>query len=160
MKAILLALAAGLCWGIGEIFTKSVLYTQRIGPLTAIAVRSTVALPLLWIAWAVARASWTSEPRGWLAAGTPTLLKLVLGSGVIAGAAGMIAFYAALSTGEISRVKPIAFSVAPATAVLLGIVVLGEPFTIRKLVAVALILAGVVLLSSAPAAAVAVAPPR
>ena len=49
MKAILLAVTAGLCWGVGELCTKSVLHGGRIGPLTAIAVRSTVALPLLWL---------------------------------------------------------------------------------------------------------------
>ena len=35
---ILLAIAAGLCWGIGELCTKSVLQGHRIGPLTAIPV--------------------------------------------------------------------------------------------------------------------------
>ncbi|MCP3904098.1 MAG: EamA family transporter, partial [Planctomycetes bacterium] len=120
MKAILLAVGAGACWGIGEIFTKSVLHTGRVGPLTAIAVRSLVALPILWLAY-VAAVHWTkSEPRDWTAAGTPTLLKLGLGSGLMAGAAGMILFYAALSMGEISRVKPVAFTIAPATAVVLG----------------------------------------
>jgi uncharacterized membrane protein len=48
MKAVLIAAAAGLCWGVGELFTKMVLHTGKIGPLTAIAVRSTVALPILW----------------------------------------------------------------------------------------------------------------
>ena len=36
MKAILLAVGAGACWGVGEIFTKSVLHTGRVGPLTAL----------------------------------------------------------------------------------------------------------------------------
>jgi drug/metabolite transporter (DMT)-like permease len=49
--------------------------------------------------------------------------------------------------GEISRVKPVAFTVAPATAVLLGWLVLGEPMTARKLIAVGLILAGVLMLT-------------
>jgi transporter family protein len=148
MRAIVLAVAAGLCWGIGELFTKSVLHTGKVGPLTAIAVRSTVALPVLWIAWAIAtHAVRDPEPRGWLSAGGPTLAKLALGSGLLAGAAGMILFYAALGAGEISRVKPIAFTVAPATAVVLGILLLGEELTVRKMVAVGMILAGVVLLT-------------
>jgi transporter family protein len=84
---------------------------------------------------------------------TQTLLKLVLGSGLVAGAAGMIFFYAALSAGEISRVKPVAFSVAPAVAVVLGALVLGEPLTARKLAAIGLIIGGVILLSGAPAPA-------
>ena len=51
MKAAIFAILAGLCWGIGEFFTKQVLHTGRVGPLTAIAVRSTVALPVLWLVY-------------------------------------------------------------------------------------------------------------
>src|SRR5688500_7234521 len=53
MKAAMLAVMAGLCWGVGEFFTKQVLHTHRVGPVTAIAVRSTVALPVLWAAYFV-----------------------------------------------------------------------------------------------------------
>jgi len=148
MKALLLAVLAGVCWGTGELCTKMVLHTGRIGPLTAIAVRSAVALPLLWIAYAAASQGLGVEPRGWwrsLAAGD--WARLLLGSGVVAGAAGMICFYTALHLGEISRVKPIAFTVAPAVAVLLGWAILGEPISLRKGIALVMILAGVVLLA-------------
>jgi transporter family protein len=148
MKAMLFAIGAGVCWGIGELFTKSVLHTGKVGPLTAIAVRSTVALPLLWLAYAIAvRSAMSSEPTSWLRAEPSVLAKLALGSGVIAGAAGMIFFYTALSLGEVSRVKPVAFTIAPATAVLLGWLALGEPMSLRKIIAVALVLSGVVLLT-------------
>ncbi len=147
MKAILVAIAAGLCWGIGEVFTKSVLRGERVGPITAIAVRSTVALPVIWLAWLIAAGALRAEPRGWLQAPAPTLLKLVLGSGLLAGAAGMILFYTALSLGEVSRVKPIAFTVAPATAALLGMLVLGEAVTAKKIAGILLLLGGVVLLT-------------
>ena len=149
MKAIVFAALAGLCWGIGELFTKSVLHTKQVGPLAAIAVRSTVALPILWGAFALAayRLNWSTEPRAWFKAQPATLWKLVLGSGLVAGAGGMVCFYTALSLGEVSRVKPVAFCIAPAVAVLLGYVVLHEPMTIRKGVAVAMILSGVVLLT-------------
>jgi transporter family protein len=150
MKAIVLAVLAGLCWGIGEVFTKSVLHSGKVGPLTAIAVRSTVALPLLWLAYAIAVHARRAEPGSWLHAGGSTLWKLVLGSGLIAGAAGMICFYAALNLGEISRIKPIAFSVAPAVAVVAGWAVLREPMTVPKVLGVLLILAGVVLLTGNP----------
>jgi transporter family protein len=147
MKAVLIALAAGLCWGIGEVFTKSVLHGRQIGPLTAIAVRSTVALPLMWLVYAWFVHVRTAEPRTWLQAEPATLGKLVLGSGIVAGAAGMILFYLALSVGEISKVKPIAFTVAPATAVVLGWLVLGESMSLSKAAGVLLVLAGVVLLA-------------
>lgn len=147
MKAILFAALAGVFWGVGELFTKSVLHSRQIGPITALAVRSSVALPLIWAAYAVATHRLGAEPAAWAAADRPVMLKLVLGSGLIAGAAAMICFYVSLHLGEISRVKPVAFAVAPATAVLLGWLVLGETMTPRKAIGVLAILAGVVLLT-------------
>ena len=146
-QAAVLAIAAGLCWGIGEFFTKQVLHTGRIGPLTAITVRSTVALPAIWLVYLVFVHLRGIEPRDWLGAGTATLLKLVLGSGLVAGAIAMICFYGALHLGPISKVKPIAFTLAPVVAVLLGWMVLGEAMTLKKSLAVLLIVAGVVLLT-------------
>ena len=161
MPAILLAVAAGLCWGIGELFTKSVLHTGKVGPITAITIRSTVALPVLWLAYILAMYVLKSprENPAWFrgvesgGADASTILKLVCGSGLVAGAAAMICFYAALSMGEVSRIKPIAFSLAPATAVLLGWLVLKEGMTLQKGLGIALILGGVLLLTGATAAA-------
>jgi transporter family protein len=147
MKAALFAVLAGVCWGVGEFFTKQVLHTGRVGPITAITVRSTVALPVLWAVYLLFVQSQGVEPRDWTHAGTATLLKLVLGSGLIAGAAGMLCFYGALHLGPISKVKPIAFSLAPVMAVLLGWLVLGEALTVRKGAAVLLIIGGVMLLT-------------
>lgn len=149
MRPILLAVLAGLCWGIGEVFTKSVLHTHRVGPLSAIFVRSAVALPLLAMAWWIAArgvGGLPAEPPV-LEAGRSNLLKLTLGSGIVAGGLAMIFFYTALSVGEVSRVKPVAFGIAPAAAVLLGWLVLGERMTATKAAGVALILAGVLLLT-------------
>uniref|UniRef100_A0A832I6B3 EamA family transporter n=1 Tax=Eiseniibacteriota bacterium TaxID=2212470 RepID=A0A832I6B3_UNCEI len=152
MKAMWLAILAGACWGVGEVCTKMVLHTHRVGPVTAIAVRATVALPVLWVAALAATHGLGLEPRhGWRTMPPGDVLRLVLGSGLVAGAAGMILFYAALNLDDISRVKPVAFTVAPAVAVLLGWLLLREPMTARKAVALAMILAGVGLLSGAPA---------
>lgn len=148
MLAYLLAALAGLAWGVGEVFTRSVLHTKEVGPLAAIAVRSTVALPVLWALWFVGSRGFGLESPDLLGrASTASVWKLVLGSGLLAGAVGMALFYAALGLGEVSRVKPIAFAVAPATAVLLGWLVLGEGMCASKAMGVALILGGVVLLT-------------
>ncbi len=145
--AVVLAVIAGLCWGVGEVCTKSVLHTGRIGPFMALALRTTVALPLIWIAWvAAARLAPDAVGRGVEALGVKWWALLLIGSGVVAGALAAISFYAALSLGEVSRVKPIAFAVAPAAGVVLGWLVLGEGMTARKALGVALILMGVVLL--------------
>lgn len=147
MKAAMLAVMAGLCWGVGEFFTKQVLHTQRVGPITAIAVRSTVALPVLWAVYFLFVHAQAVEPRDWTTAGTATLLKLVVGSGLVAGAGGMLCFYGALHLGPISKVKPIAFTLAPVVGTILGWLLLGERMPPVKWLAVVLIVAGVVLLT-------------
>ncbi len=149
MKAIVLAIAAGLCWGVGEVFTKSVLHTGKVGPMTAAAVRTLAALPVLWLVQWFMVSGLKTEPADWHKAGSPIMAKLVLGSGVIAGGAALAFFYSALKFGEISKVKPIAFSVAPLVGVLLGWLVLGVSMTPRKLAGVALVVAGVVALAGA-----------
>src|SRR5215217_4159167 len=147
MKAAMLAMLAGLCWGVGEFFTKQVLHTHRVGPITAIAVRSTVALPVLWAVYLLVVQSRGVEPRDWAQAGAGTLLKLALGSGLVAGAAEMLCFYGALNLGAVSKVKPIAFTLAPVVGTLLGWTFLGERMPAVKWVAVGMIVAGVVLLT-------------
>jgi probable blue pigment (indigoidine) exporter len=150
MLPYLYAVLAGLCWGIGEVFTRSVLHSKEVTPLAAIALRSTVALPVLWLVWALARASATPDTPALLErASGGSLWKLVLGSGLLAGAGGMAFFYAALGGAEVSRVKPIAFGLAPATAVLVGWMVLGESLSTPKILGLVCILAGVVLLTGA-----------
>jgi transporter family protein len=89
-----------------------------------------------------------SGARDWTHAGTATLLKLALGSGLVAGAAGMLCFYGALNLGPISKVKPVAFTLAPVVGTLLGWMVLGESMTVTKWAAVGLIVLGVVMLTA------------
>lgn len=149
MKPLLIALIAGLCWGVGEAFTKSVLHTGKIGPFTAMAIRTTIALPVIWIAAALAmRLGAHPEPRDFLHAGPGTLLKLTLGSGLIAGAGGMLAFYLALSLGDISRVKPIAFATTVVVALIAGRLVFHDSITPQRMLALLLIVTGLLLLMS------------
>jgi uncharacterized membrane protein len=151
MKPILFAIAAGVCWGVGEVCTRSALHAGKVGPIGAITVRSLVAIPLLVLVyWLMTRgtAGLRIEPSITQADGA-TWTKLVLGSGLVAGGLAMVCFYTALSLGEVSVVKPIAFSIAPAVGVLLGWLVLGESMDARKMLAVGLILAGVVVLTTA-----------
>lgn len=150
MQAVVLAILAGVCWGVGELCTKAVLHTGQVGPITAVTIRATVALPALWIAYVVARhvIKAPAEQPNWMQADMSTLVKLVVGSGLCAGAAAMIFFYTALNLDDISKIKPIAFTIAPASAVILAKLFLGEEVTARKWVAVAMILVGVALLTS------------
>ncbi len=147
MKATLIALLAGLCWGVGEAFTKSVLHTGKVGPFTAMAVRTTVALPVIWLAALLAmRLGSRPEPGDFLRAEPATLAKLILGSGLVAGAGGMLAFYLALSLGDISRVKPVAFATTVVVAVLAGWIVFHDALSAQRIIAALLIVAGIVLM--------------
>lgn len=150
MLAILCAVLAGLCWGIGEIFTKKALNTGAVGPMSVLLIRTLATLPLASLAYAASMHLWKWEKPDWIS-NTPTSvwMMLVLGSGVLAGFAGVFFFYMGLAApgGDISRIRPIAFALSPAPAVLLGWVMLGEAMSLRKAVACVLILVGIVMLT-------------
>ena len=147
MKAMILAVLAGLCWGVGEVLAKSALSSGKIGPVTAAALRTTAALPVLWgIAWIALKVA-KVEPSNWTHAPSPVLAKVILGSGVLATAGGVTFFFMALSIGEISRVKPIAFSVAVVVAVLLGTMMLHESLTALKIAGTVMLIGGILLLT-------------
>jgi len=150
MRAILFAVLAGLCWGVGEIFTKKALNTGLVGPMAAMFVRACVTVVLSLAAYVGAAHVLKTEPANWAReAGTPVWLMLTLGSGVLAGFAGVFFFYAGLASpgGDISKLRPIAFALAPATAVILGWLALGEGLSARKGAACVLILVGIVMLT-------------
>lgn len=153
--AILCAILAGLCWGVGEIFTKSAINTGEVGPLGAVLLRAAVTLPLAALGFVAAYWVLKTESQPfWSTMRTGTWVKVIVGSGVLAGFAGVFFFYLGLSLpgGDISKLRPIAFALAPATAVFLGWWFLGEPMTVRKGIAVALIVTGIVMLAGDKAA--------
>ena len=156
MAPIVFAILAGLCWGIGELAAKSALKSGEVGPMTAIAVRATIALPVIWAAWLAATRGWL-EPFGvsaaresadWMRASPATWWKLALGAGVSAGALGLAFFYLGLSAGDVSRVKPVAFALAPTVAAVGAFVLLGEQFSAKKLLGLLLIVGGIVVLTT------------
>lgn len=148
-RAVVFACLAGLCWGLGEIGTKAALNTKEVGPLTASFIRAGVTLIPALIACLIATRVWKTEPMAWWAMSGKTWISLIVGSGLLAGFAGVFFFYLGLGSpgGEISKLRPIAFALAPATAVLLGWLVLGEPMSWRKAISVVLIVVGIVMLA-------------
>ena len=150
MLAIVMAVLAGLCWGVGEIFTKKALNTGQVGPMAVLLVRTLTTLPLAAAAYWVSMDVWKWERPGWTGQTTPQVwMMLILGSGLLAGFAGVFFFYMGLAApgGDISRIRPIAFALSPATAVLLGWLMLGEGMTARKAFACLLIITGIILLT-------------
>lgn len=148
-KAIVFAILAGLCWGVGEIGTKAALNSRQVGPMGATLIRALVTVIPVIIAYLVStRLQQNEDANWWRTASTSTWLYLIIGSGMLAGFGGVFFFYTGLKHGDISILRPIAFGVAPLTAVLLGWWWLGEAMTIKKAISVVLIVSGIVLLAS------------
>lgn len=147
MRAILFAVLAGLCWGVGELCTKAVLHSGRFGPVTILLVRSAGATLLAAIAYVIAYQHLKAEPQEWWKAGRSDWALVLIGPVLLAGFGGVMCFTLGLKYGDISVVKPIAFSLAPAVAVLLGWLVLKEPMPWTKALGVALVIVGVILVS-------------
>ena len=135
----ILALGTALAWGIGGFFEKKGLLLGDLSPQIGITVRTTVALVILA---AVSFPQWntlrSAEPRVWL--------YMILGGGVLAGAVGMLCFYAAIKGAPLSRVMPIAFT-SPLFGALMGILFASEPITPKTVIGMGLTVGGIVVLS-------------
>jgi transporter family protein len=140
MKPVILAILTAMCWSIGGFFEKKGLRLGNLQPVMGITIRTAVALVILSIA---SFPCWQSI----LQAGTKSLLYLIIGGGVIAGSIGMLCFYGAIHTGELSRVIPVAFGLTPLIGYFLGVFILKEPSSILKVAGVILVSIGVICLS-------------
>lgn len=140
MKPQLWALLTAVAWGVGGYFEKRGLHLGNLPPQMGIALRTAVALVVLGVASAP---HWRTVPL----AGTRSLLYLVVGGGVVAGAAGMLCFYTALKAAPLTKVMPIAFT-SPLFGALLAVAIGGEPLTARTLVGMAMTVGGIVVLTT------------
>lgn len=134
-----LALITAILWASGSYFEKQGLRLGNLSPSLGITIRTAVALAVL---------SLFTFPH-WRAigcAGTKSILYLVLGGGVLAGALGMLCYYSAISKGELSRVMTIAFTVTPIAGAIIAAFALNEALSAQKLVGIGLCVAGVVVL--------------
>jgi len=139
LKAIIFALLTAACWGIGGYFEKRGLHLGNLPPQLGITIRTAVALVILG---AISAPQWKLVGQ----AGTRSLLYMVIGGGVVAGALGMLCFYTALKSGSLSRVMPIAFT-SPLFGALLALTIGGEPVTTKGVVGMLMAVGGIVLLS-------------
>ena len=71
---------------------------------------------------------------------------MIIGGGVVAGAVGMLAYYAAIKGAPLTKVMPIAFT-SPLFGALMGMIFGGEPFTFKAVAGLVLTVAGIVLLT-------------
>jgi len=139
MNPQLLALLTAMAWGIGGYFEKKGLHLGGLSPQVGITIRTAVAVVILGIA---SFPQWKTIPQ----AGPKALTMMVLGGGVVAGAVGMLCFYAAIKGAPLNRVRPIAFT-SPLFGALRGILLGGEPLTWKIVLGTLLTIGGIVVLT-------------
>src|SRR4030067_104754 len=136
MKPELLAIFTALAWGAGGYFEKKGLHLGNLSPQVGITVRTAVALMFLAL---VSFPQWKTLSQ----AGPKSILYLVIGGGVVAGALGMLCFYAAIKGAPLSRVMPIAFT-SPLFGAAMGIWLGGEPLTAKTIMGMLLTGGGII----------------
>lgn len=139
MKPQIFALMAAICWGVGGYFEKKGLHLGNLSPTMGITLRTLIAFILLA---AVSFPQWKTLPH----AGSKAILYMVIGGGVVAGAAGMLCFYTAIKGAPLSRVMPIAFT-SPLFGALMGLILGGEPLTLKTILGMLLTISGIILLT-------------
>ncbi len=135
----LLALFTAMAWGIGGFFEKRGLHLGQLSPQMGITIRTAVALVILGV---VSFPQWKTVPQ----AGPRALAMMVLGGGVVAGAVGMLCFYAAIKGAPLGKVMPIAFT-SPLFGVLMGLLAGTETFHWKTVVGMVLTVGGIVVLT-------------
>lgn len=140
MKPVLFAALTALCWSAGSFFEKRGLGIAGLPPIMGITIRTAVAVIVLG---AASYPHWDAL-RG---IGTRPLLYLILGGGVLAGSLGMLFFYTAIGSGQLSRVIPVAFGLTPLIGFVIGVMFLKEPVTPVKIMGVVFVCLGVLLVT-------------
>ncbi len=141
MKPVLFAALTALCWSAGSFFEKRGLGMAGLPPVMGITIRTAVAVIVLG---AVSYPHWHTLSG----MGTGPLLYLVLGGGVLAGSLGMLFFYTAIGSGQLSRVIPVAFGLTPLIGFVIGAVFLKEPVSFIKITGAVLVCLGVFFVTS------------
>jgi len=139
MKPQIFALLTAICWGVGGYFEKKGLHLGNLSPTMGITIRTLGAVIILGIA---SYPQWKTLPQ----AGPKALLYMIIGGGVVAGAVGMLCFYTAIKGAPLTKVMPIAFT-SPLFGALMGIMIGGEPLTLKSIVGTLLTVAGIVVLT-------------
>jgi transporter family protein len=139
MKPQLLALMTAIAWGVGGYFEKKGLQLGHLSPQMGITIRTGIALLILA---AASYPDWKTLSQ----AGSKALWYMIIGGGVVAGAVGMLCFYAAIKGAPLGRVMPIAFT-SPLFGALMGILLGGETATMKTIGGMVLTVGGIILLT-------------
>jgi len=136
-----LALFCALFWGLAPVFEKVGL--RHLQPLPGVFARSLVVTLITGLAVA-GLFLFQRESLGEVKLNLRWFLWIAAG-GISGGMLAQFLYYAALKSGEASRVTPIA-SAFPLVTVFCSIVFLGEALTVTKVLGAGLVVAGVWLL--------------
>jgi len=139
MSPEILAILTAAFWGIGGFFEKKGLIIGNLPPIVGIFIRTIVASAILGIA--AYKKLPVLKQAGW-----KSIFLLVIFGGIMAGSLGMLFFYKAIKTGELSRVMPIAFT-SPLFGAIMAILFAGEPLTLKKIAGLILTISGIALLT-------------
>lgn len=135
----LLALFTAMAWGVGGFFEKRGLHLGNLSPQLGITIRTATALIILGL---VSYSEWKT-----LAQAPPkALVMMIVGGGIVAGAVGMLCFYAAIKGAPLGQVMPIAFT-SPLFGALMGLIFGSEPLTPKTIIGMVLTIGGIVLLT-------------
>ena len=140
MRAEIWATMTAVCWGVGSMLEKKGVKLGGLSPVMGTALRTGVSLLVL----AVVSYPYWSELRK---ASATSLSLIAVGGGVISGALGIMALYAALKDGNLSVVMTIAFCAAPVVGLILGWVFLHERISAIQLLGVVLCVSGAALVT-------------
>ena len=135
----LLALLTAMAWGIGGFFEKKGLHLGNLSPQLGVTIRTAVALSVLGL---LSYTEWSSLAQ----AGPKSLAMMIIGGGLIAGAGGMLCFYAALKGAPLGKVMPIAFT-SPLFGVLMGVLTGAESLTPKGIIGMLLTIGGIIVLT-------------
>jgi len=134
MVTLLLVVTAALLWGATPILEKIGL--AKVDPLAGITIRSTIAAVSLLILTLL-----LGRGRALIKVGGKAFLLFGV-SGLLAGALGMWAYYAALKMEATSKIVPISASYPLVTA-FLSVLILREGVTLSRVIGTALIVTGI-----------------
>ncbi|MBM3259303.1 MAG: EamA family transporter [Candidatus Sericytochromatia bacterium] len=141
LQAWSLVLVTTLLWGLVPLFDKLALTRAADSPLAGVAVRlataALIGLPLLFAASGGTGAFRRIPPTAWGWFAASGLASLVI---------AQIAWYALLKDAQVSKTFPFMFAAAPVVTLLLGVLVLHEPLTLRQVIGGVLVVLGGALL--------------
>ena len=136
MKAVVFAILSALAWGTAPLIFKLGLRGE-IPPLVGIFFHNLTAALFALLSMLLLREGFSYPLRD---------IAVISFGGFVSGFLGLLLYYKAIKVGEVSVVAPIVAS-SPLWASLFAFMLLGESFTLYKLVGTLLVVFGVILIT-------------